>query len=70
MALKSLKRWLFEFLSWTASLTRMAAIVGIYIHVKDKSISNSNLLSYVNALGKIASAALIVPTSEGLGQLK
>jgi hypothetical protein len=64
------KRWLFEILSSTVSLLCMAAVVCIYAYVKDRPIRDGNLLSYANALGKIASAALIVPTSEALGQLK
>jgi hypothetical protein len=67
------KRWLFEILSWSISALCMAAIVAIYVHLKDKPISLSRsgmLLTTANVLGKIASAALIVPTSEALGQLK
>ncbi|EAT86311.2 hypothetical protein SNOG_06480 [Parastagonospora nodorum SN15] len=51
----------------------MAAIVGIYFHLKDKPIGgymSGYLLTMANVFGKIASAALIVPTSEALGQLK
>ncbi|KAH8730720.1 hypothetical protein GQ44DRAFT_672536 [Phaeosphaeriaceae sp. PMI808] len=51
----------------------MVAIVIIYISLKDRPISaprSGPFLSLANALGKIASAALIVPTSEALGQLK
>lgn len=32
-------------------------------------MASTSLLAYTNALGKTASAALIVPTSEALGQL-
>lgn len=38
--------------------------------MKDKPIRDGGLLSYANVLGKIASAALIVPTSEALVPLK
>jgi hypothetical protein len=51
----------------------MAAIVGIYMHLKDRPLSDSKssiLLTLANVLGKIASAALIVPCTEALGQLK
>ncbi|KAH6472131.1 hypothetical protein HBI59_025880 [Parastagonospora nodorum] len=68
-----LKRWLFEVLSWCISAVCMAAIVGIYFHLKDKPIGgymSGYLLTMANVFGKIASAALIVPTSEALGQLK
>jgi hypothetical protein len=68
-----LKRWLFEILSWFISALCKAAIVAIYVNLKDKPISQSRssmLLTMANVLGKVASAALIVPTSEALGQLK
>jgi hypothetical protein len=62
------KRWLFEILSWCTSASCMAATVGVYLAVKNNPVLlTGNLLTYV--LGKVASAALIVPTSEALGQL-
>jgi hypothetical protein len=67
------KKWLFEILSWFVSACCMAAVVGIYAHLQDEPLSDPKsglLISSANALGKIASAALIVPTSEALGQLK
>jgi len=65
------KRWLFEILSWLVSASCMGAIIGIYIWLKEKPMSQTGeLLTYTNILGKVASAALIVPTSEALGQLK
>ena len=67
------KRWLFEILSWCLSLLCLTAIVGIYAHLKNEPLSaprSAMLLTVANALGKIASAALIVPTTEALGQLK
>ncbi|KAH8730726.1 hypothetical protein GQ44DRAFT_699754 [Phaeosphaeriaceae sp. PMI808] len=51
----------------------MVAIVIIYTFLKDRPLSapkSGLLLTLANVLGKIASAALIVPTSEALGQLK
>lgn len=66
-----LKRWLFEISSWLVSAVCMGAIVGIYVWLKDRPMSDvGQLLTYTNILGKVASAALIVPTSEALGQLK
>lgn len=68
-----LKRWSLEILSWCVSALCMAGIVAIYVHLKDESISAPRanlLLTAANVLGKVASAALIVPTSEALGQLK
>jgi hypothetical protein len=65
------KRWLFEILCWLASAISMGAIIGIYIFLANKPMSEVGcLLSVTNAFGKVASAALIVPTSEALGQLK
>lgn len=68
-----LKRWSLEILSWCVSASCMAGIIAIYVHLKGESISAPRagvLLTTANVLGKIASAALIVPTSEALGQLK
>jgi hypothetical protein len=65
------KRWLFEILCWLASALAMGAIIGIYAYLNGKSMSQAGkLLTYTNVMGKVASAALIVPTSEALGQLK
>jgi hypothetical protein len=65
------KRWIFEILSWITSAICMSSIVVIYIWAKDKPTSQAgSFLTYTNVLGKVASAALIVPTSEALGQLK
>jgi hypothetical protein len=65
------KRWLFEILCWIISALAMGAIIGIYTYLNNKPmVQTGDLLTYANALGKVASAALIVPTSEALGQLK
>jgi hypothetical protein len=49
----------------------MGAIVGIYIRLNGMTMARSGtLLTLANMLGKVASAALIIPTSEALGQLK
>lgn len=65
------KRWLFEISSWLLSASCMAAIVMIYIHVKNEPMSRFRwALMCTNVLGKLSSAALIVPTSEAIGQLK
>lgn len=66
-----LKRWLLELSSWILSALCMGATVAIYLRVNGKLMSDHALaLNCANALGKVASAALIVPTSEALGQLK
>jgi hypothetical protein len=65
------KRWLFETGSWLVSALCMGAIIGIYISISGEEMTKSErLLTISNILGKVASAALIVPTSEALGQLK
>ncbi|KAI8935460.1 hypothetical protein NX059_008030 [Plenodomus lindquistii] len=65
------KRWLFEIASWAISALCMGSIIRIYLHINEKNMSDSEqLLTLVNILGKVASATLILPTSEALGQLK
>jgi hypothetical protein len=65
------KRWLFEIVSWCISAACMVAIICIYLRIKDHPLSQSeSYLNWTNVLGKVSSAALIVPTSEALGQLK
>jgi hypothetical protein len=65
------KRWLFEISSWLIGACSMIAIVLIYVRIQDETMySSGTLLTWTNVLGKTASAALIVPTSEALGQLK
>lgn len=65
------KKWLFEIMTWLVSALCMATIVAIYIYINQKPMSDFNMaITASNALGKVASAALIVPTSEALGQLK
>lgn len=67
------KRWLFEMICWLTSAACMAAIIFVYTHIKNRPIiekGTSTLLTLANVLGKVSSAALIVPTSEALGQLK
>ncbi|KAF1829796.1 hypothetical protein BDW02DRAFT_509094 [Decorospora gaudefroyi] len=65
------KRWLFELVSLFVSAACMITIIWIYIRIKDQPLSQYNpFLTWINVLGKVSSAALIVPTSEALGQLK
>jgi hypothetical protein len=65
------KRWLFEIINWLVSASCMGAIICIYVWLDDKPMSQAGVhLTYANLLGKVASALLIVPTSEALGQLK
>jgi hypothetical protein len=65
------KRWLFEIASWLLSAICMGAVVGIYACINGQEmVQSEQLLTLASMLGKVASAALIVPTSEALGQLK
>ena len=65
------KRWLFELASWLISALCMGTVIGIYITISGQEMTKSEqYLTISNTLGKIASAALIVPTTEALGQLK
>jgi hypothetical protein len=66
-----IKRWIFEICSWLVSAVSMGAMIGIYLSLQDERLLRvDEQLTYTNILGKVASAALIVPTSEALGQLK
>lgn len=57
--------------SWAISALCMSVTVGIYLHINGRQMVDSQWsLTSANILGKISSAALIVPTSEALGQLK
>jgi hypothetical protein len=73
-----LKRWLLELVSWLFSAVCMGAVVGVLIYLKDDSLSKwalaektgLTLNAYISILSKMAGAALILPVSEALGQLK
>lgn len=65
------KRWLFELICWMTSSVSLGSIIAIYVHISNKRlVDQGTLLTLANILGKVASAALIVPTTEALGQLK
>jgi hypothetical protein len=72
------KRWLLEILSWVFSAACMAVIVGVLIYLKDKPLNKwtiaektpLTLNTFISILSKMAGAALILPVSEALGQLK
>lgn len=69
------KRWLLEIISWSVSAACMAGIVIMLIIYKNKHIPTNwplglTLNAYISNLSKIASAALLLPVSEALGQLK
>ncbi|KAF1911041.1 hypothetical protein BDU57DRAFT_560607 [Ampelomyces quisqualis] len=73
-----LKRWLLEIVSWICSALCMAAVVAVLIYFKDQPLSDWTLTdkthltlnAYISILSKMAGAALILPVSEALGQLK
>jgi hypothetical protein len=68
---KVCKRWLFEIVCWLISAASLGCIVGIFVHISNTRLADQrNLLTLASILGKVASAALIVPTTEALGQLK
>ncbi|KAE8836663.1 hypothetical protein HRS9139_04761 [Pyrenophora teres f. teres] len=65
------KRWLFEIASVTTSAVCMGAIIGLLHYLSDKPLNKWPLgLVFITVLSKIASAALILPISEAIGQLK
>ncbi|KAL1596316.1 hypothetical protein SLS60_008961 [Paraconiothyrium brasiliense] len=68
------KRWLIEIISWSLSAACMAGIGVMLIFYHDKAIPKwplgLTLNAYISVLAKVASAALMLPVSEALGQLK
>lgn len=72
------KRWLLEIVSWIFSAVCMAAVIGVLAHLKDRPLTDwalaketgLTLNAYISVLSKMAGAALILPVSEALGQLK
>lgn len=69
-----LKRWLLEIICWLVSAVCMAIIIGFLIYYKNKKIPNwpgsLTLNAFIAVLSKVSGAALILPVSEALGQLK
>ncbi|KZM28520.1 uncharacterized protein EKO05_0005935 [Ascochyta rabiei] len=74
----TLKRWFLEILSWLFSAVCMGAVIGVLIYLEGESLSkwtleektHLTLNTYISILSKMAGAALILPVSEALGQLK
>jgi hypothetical protein len=72
------KRWLLEIVSWVFSAVCMTAVIAVLIYLKDDPLSKWSLAektgltlnAYISILSKMAGAALILPVSEALGQLK
>ncbi|PVH91779.1 hypothetical protein DM02DRAFT_545137 [Periconia macrospinosa] len=69
-----IKRWLLEIICWWVSAICMAVIIGFLVHYKGKRIPNwpgsLTLNAFIAILSKVSGAALILPVSEALGQLK
>ncbi|KAF2011398.1 hypothetical protein BU24DRAFT_426476 [Aaosphaeria arxii CBS 175.79] len=64
------RRWTLEILSWSISAACMCAIIVILILLENKPVPKWPLAQTFNMLSRVASAALILPVSEALGQLK
>lgn len=71
------KKWLLEILSWSISAICMIVIVAVLLYLKDRPLrqwplesSGVSLNTFVATLSRISSAALLLPVSEALGQLK
>lgn len=68
------KKWLIEIISWLLSALCMAGIIIMLLAYKNKRIPSwplgLTLNAYVSVLSKVASASLLLPVSEALGQLK
>jgi hypothetical protein len=68
------KRWLMELISWIISAICMAAIIVVLCFYQNQPLPRwplgLTLNAYISVLAKIASAALLLPVSEALGQLK
>lgn len=69
-----MKRWLLEIISWVLSASCMAGIITMLMIYHDKNLPKwplgLTINAYISILSKIASAALLLPVSEALGQLK
>lgn len=69
-----IKRWLLEIISWIISASCMGAVIGVMIFHRDKPLPRwplgLTLNAYIAILSKVSGAALLLPTSEALGQLK
>jgi hypothetical protein len=67
--------WYWELLSWTVSFSCVAAIVGVLIYYDGKMqpkqvVLGITLNGYISVFAAIAKAAMILPVSEAIGQLK
>ena len=69
-----MKRWLMEIISWTLSACCMTGIIVVLYFYQDQPLPQwrfgLTLNTFISVLAKISSAALLLPVSEALGQLK
>lgn len=68
------KRWLMEIISWIVSACCMTGIIVVLYFYQHQPLPRwpfgLTLNAYISVLAKISSAALLLPVSEALGQLK
>lgn len=64
------ERWSLEIFSWIISAMCMSAVIIILLYIKGKGLPNWPTSLALTVFFKISSAALLLPTSEALGQLK
>jgi hypothetical protein len=66
--------WLIEILSWCFSASCMAAVFGVLVYHNNRVLPvwplGITLNGFISLLSVCAKAALLLPTAEGLGQLK
>ncbi|CAG5185822.1 uncharacterized protein ALTATR162_LOCUS11412 [Alternaria atra] len=67
--------WWWELLSWTVSFACVAAIIGVLWYYDGKRqpeylVTGITLNAYVSVFAAVSKAALILPVSEAIGQLK
>ena len=72
-----IERWLLEIISWTISAVCMGAIVGVLLYLSNEPLSKWQLSrigltlnAFISVLSNVATAALLLPVAEALGQLK
>ncbi|KAF1952533.1 hypothetical protein CC80DRAFT_479345 [Byssothecium circinans] len=65
------KRWIYEIITWLISALCMISLLVILLLMKNRRLADSRSGNAVyTVLSKTASAALLLPTSEAIGQLK
>lgn len=64
------RRWILEVISWLVSASCFASVMIILLVYQDKRSPSWPISQTLNLLSRVASAALILPVSEALGQLK